>query len=109
MEEPHVDVVKLIRLGQMLSWVLHEVRELSLDDRDALHTAVRLQSTLDEITAALPPSLAQELTALQGDTLTGGPPSRDVLRVQQAQVIGWLQGMLHGLQIALVPPEPPDE
>lgn len=99
-----VDGAKLLRLGQMLAGVLTELRSLE-PDTGFLTELVRLQRlVVAEIETVVPGPLAMELERLRGDLPSDA--SRDELRVAQAQLVGWLEGLLHGLQVAVSSGEP---
>jgi hypothetical protein len=90
---------KLMRIAAMIKELLGEVRESSLDDagRKRLHEVYeRAMSALKD---SLSEELQQELTNL---TLPlGGSPSQSEIRIAQAQLVGWLEGLFHGIQAAL--------
>ena len=90
-----------MRIGSMIKQLLEEVRQAPLDEasrgrlRDIYETSVR------ELATTLSPDLADELSRLtlpfQGETV----PSEAELRVAQAQLVGWLEGLFHGIQATL--------
>lgn len=99
--EPAVsEPAKVMRVGTMIKELLTEVRASSLDEasrerlRDIYETSVR------ELSESLSEDLRQELErlALPFDTDT---PSEAELRVAKAQLVGWLEGLFHGIQATL--------
>ena len=90
---------KLMRIAAMIKELLGEVRESSLDDAGRK----RLHEVYDRALAALRESLSEELQQ-ELATLTlplGGSPSQSEIRIAQAQLVGWLEGLFHGIQAAL--------
>ena len=90
---------KLMRIAAMIKELLGEVRESSLDDAGR----VRLHQVYERALAALRDSLSEELQQ-ELATLTlplGGTPSQSEIRIAQAQLVGWLEGLFHGIQAAL--------
>ena len=91
---------KVMRIGTMIKQLLEEVRAAPLDDasrnrlRDIHATSIR------ELEDGLAPELREELDRL---TLpfSEGTPSDAELRIAQAQLVGWLEGLFHGIQTAL--------
>ena len=91
---------KVMRIGTMIKQLLEEVRAAPLDDasrnrlRDIHATSIR------ELEEGLAPELREELDRL---TLpfSEGTPSDAELRIAQAQLVGWLEGLFHGIQTAL--------
>lgn len=84
----------------MLSAILNEVRGLSMDDASLAALADCQARAIEEVLAALPEGLAAELKHL--DVVDAhSSMTRDEVRVEQAQLVGWLQGLLHGLQLAI--------
>ena len=90
---------KLMRIAAMIKELLGEVRESSLDDAGRQ----RLHQVYERALAALRDSLSEELQQ-ELATLTlplGGTPSQSEIRIAQAQLVGWLEGLFHGIQAAL--------
>ncbi len=91
---------KVMRIGAMIRQLLDEVKAAPLDEasRTRLRT-IHLQS-IEELKDGLAPELVEELERLSlpfdNDT-----PSESELRIAQAQLVGWLEGLFHGLQAAL--------
>jgi hypothetical protein len=90
---------KLMRIAAMIKELLGEVRESSLDDAGRK----RLHQVYERALAALRESLSEELQQ-ELATLTmplEGNPTQSELRIAQAQLVGWLEGLFHGIQAAL--------
>jgi hypothetical protein len=91
---------KVMRVGTMIRQLLDEVRQTELDQpsRDRLREIY--ETSIAEIGAAVSPDLREELDRLAlpfGD----GTPSDAELRIAQAQLVGWLEGLFHGIQATL--------
>jgi hypothetical protein len=93
---------KIIRIGAMVKQLLEEVRNTSLDEasRDQLRSIY--ERSLDQLKTALSPELANELDQLSFDFPEGSVPTETELRMAQSQLVGWLEGLFHGIQAALV-------
>src|SRR4051794_18022908 len=91
---------KVMRIGTMVKQLLDEVRAAPLDDRSRERLTAIYQTSLSELADALSPDLQEELRnfALPFD---GTTPSDAELRVAQAQLVGWLEGLFHGIQATL--------
>ena len=95
---------KVMRIGTMIKQLLDEVRSAPLDDRARARLAEVHERSLAELEEGLSPELVDELHRItlpfvdDGDT----PPSDAELRIAQAQLVGWLEGLFHGIQTALV-------
>ena len=91
---------KVLRIGSMTKELLEEVRRAPLDDagrtrlRDIYETSVR------ELAEGLSGDLRQELARLSSP-FSDDTPSDSELRVAQAQLVGWLEGLFHGIQAAI--------
>ena len=92
---------KVMRIGTMIKQLLEEVRttELDLPGRDRLREIY--ESSVEELSEALSPDLKEELLRLalpfEGDDV----PSEAELQIAQAQLVGWLEGLFHGIQATL--------
>jgi hypothetical protein len=95
-EEP----AKVMRIGNMIKQLLEEVRNAPLDDAGRQRLAEIHERSLRELESGLAPELADELRriTLPFDDTT---PSDAELRIAQAQLVGWLEGLFHGIQTAL--------
>jgi hypothetical protein len=91
---------KVLRIGSMIKQLLEEVRSAALDDsgRDRLRDIY--ETSIHELAEALSPDLRDELARL-APPFAGETPSEAELRVAQAQLVGWLEGLFHGIQATL--------
>jgi len=91
---------KVMRVGSMIKQLLDEVRNAPLDDRSRDRMKDIYQTSVRELGSALSPDLRDELATftLPFDDST---PSDAELRVAQAQLVGWLEGLFHGIQATL--------
>lgn len=91
---------KVMRIGTMIRILLEEVRSSPLDEagRDRLRDIY--DTSVMELSAALSPDLADELKSL-ATPFDAEIPSESELRVAQAQLVGWLEGLFHGIQATL--------
>jgi hypothetical protein len=92
---------KVMRIGSMVKQLLEEVRSAPLDERGRARLADVHERSLAELKGGLAPELVEELERIalpfREDT-----PSDAELRIAQAQLVGWLEGLFHGIQTALV-------
>ena len=92
---------KVMRIGAMVRQLLEEVRHAPLDEagrdrmRDIYDISVR------ELSDSLSPDLAKELSRVAQPFVGDEIPSEAELRVAQAQLVGWLEGLFHGIQATL--------
>ena len=93
---------KIIRIGAMVKQLLEEVRNTTVDDaaRDQLRRIYA--NSVTELKTALSPELGEELDTLSFDFSGEAAPSEAELRMAQAQLVGWLEGLFHGIQATLV-------
>jgi hypothetical protein len=91
---------KVMRIGTMIKQLLEEVRAAPLDDAGRQRLREIHEKSIHELEDGLSPDLRDELERL---TLPFGPgiPSEAELRIAQAQLVGWLEGLFHGIQTAL--------
>ncbi len=91
---------KLIRIASMTRAMLDEVREAALDDAGRTRLVSIYQRSLDELKDVLSDDLVEELDAVFVPITDR--PSEAELRVAQAQLVGWLEGLFHGIQASLI-------
>jgi hypothetical protein len=91
---------KLIRIASMVRTMLDEVRRAPLDDAARKRLKEIHERSLDELESVLSPDLQQELSEVVLP-LTSDEPTEGELRLAQAQVVGWLEGLFHGIQATL--------
>lgn len=92
---------KLVRLARMIHELLGEVREADLDEATRQRLRSHVEQTADEVGDVLSPDLRDELSRLRARWSGEGGASQSELRVEQAQLAGWLEGVLQGIQTAL--------
>ncbi len=94
---------KVMRVGSMIRQLLEEARESTLDEPSRQRLQRIYEQSVIELGDALSPDLKDELDRLALPFLTEGdtPPSEAELRIAQAQLIGWLEGLFHGIQATL--------
>lgn len=92
---------KVMRIGTMIKQLLEEVRSTELDEpgRDRLREIY--ETSVEELAVALSPDLRAELERLALPFDDADIPSGSELRVAQAQLVGWLEGLFHGIQATL--------
>ena len=93
---------KVMRIGAMIRQLLEEVRRAPLDDAGRARLAEVYTTSVQELSAAVSPDLQEELGRLVEPFLEGeGVPTEAELRIAQAQLVGWLEGLFHGIQATL--------
>ncbi len=90
---------KLLRIASMIRELLEEVRQSSLDERGRRRLQEIYDRSLGELKDVLSEDLQRELEALAIPFKE--TPSESEIRVAQAQLVGWLEGLFHGIQAAL--------
>lgn len=91
---------KLIRIASMVRTMLDEVRRAPLDDAGRRRLREIHDRSLHELEAVLSPDLREELSSVVLP-ITSETPSESELRLAQAQLVGWLEGLFHGIQATL--------
>ena len=91
---------KLIRIASMVRTMLDEVRRAPLDDAGRRRLREIHEKSLEELEGVLSPDLHQELSEVVLP-FTSDTPSESELRLAQAQLVGWLEGLFHGIQATL--------
>ncbi|MFW5473477.1 bacterial proteasome activator family protein [Knoellia sp. CPCC 206450] len=92
---------KVMRIGSMIKQLLEEVRGAPLDEKGRARLADVHERSIAELKDGLAPELVEELERI-ALPFTEDAPSDAELRVAQAQLVGWLEGLFHGIQTALV-------
>jgi hypothetical protein len=104
-ERPVTEMVeqpaKVMRIGSMIRQLLEEVRAAPLDEKSRARLKQIHQSSIKELEDGLAPELIAELDRLSLPFIEGDVPSEAELRVAQAQLVGWLEGLFHGIQTTL--------
>jgi hypothetical protein len=104
-EEPVIEAIeqpaKVMRVGAMMRQLLEEVRASSLDEpgRDRLRDIYEI--SVRELGSALSPDLRDELGRLTLPFSDDETPSEGELRIAEAQLVGWLEGLIQGIQATL--------
>jgi hypothetical protein len=93
---------KVMRIGSMIKQLLEEVRAAPLDEASRGRLREIHQRSIVELEDGLAPELREELERLSLPFEGEAPPSEAELRIAQAQLVGWLEGLFHGIQAALV-------
>jgi hypothetical protein len=91
---------KLIRIATMVRTMLDEVRRAPLDDAGRRMLREIHEKSLHELEDVLSPDLQRELSEVVFP-LTSPEPTESELRIAQAQLVGWLEGLFHGIQATL--------
>ncbi|TCK00981.1 bacterial proteasome activator family protein [Nocardia alba] len=92
---------KVMRIGTMIKQLLEEVRAAPLDDASRTRLKEIHKSSVRELEQGLAPELREELERLTLPFTDDSVPSDAELRIAQAQLVGWLEGLFHGIQTAL--------
>jgi len=92
---------KVMRIGTMIKQLLEEVRAAPLDDASRNRLREIHATSVRELEDGLAPELREELDRLALPFTEDAVPSDAELRVAQAQLVGWLEGLFHGIQTAL--------
>jgi hypothetical protein len=104
-ERPITEMVeqpaKVMRIGSMIRQLLEEVRAAPLDEKSRARLKAIHQSSIKELEDGLAPELVDELERLSLPFADDTTPSEAELRVAQAQLVGWLEGLFHGIQTTL--------
>jgi hypothetical protein len=96
-EEP----AKVMRIGTMIKQLLEEVRAAPLDDASRNRLRDIHAASIRELEEGLSPDLREELERITLPFSENATPSDAELRIAQAQLVGWLEGVFHGIQTAL--------
>jgi hypothetical protein len=91
---------KVMRIGSMIRQLLEEVRHAPLDDRSRARLKEIYETSVRELGEGLSPDLRDELDRL-ALPFEQEAPSDAELRIAQAQLVGWLEGLFHGIQATL--------
>ena len=92
---------KVMRIGTMIKQLLEEVRAAPLDDASRNRLREIHATSVRELEDGLAPELREELDRLALPFTEDAVPSDAELRVAQAQLVGWLEGLFHGIQTTL--------
>ncbi|WP_116247942.1 bacterial proteasome activator family protein [Nocardiopsis sp. FIRDI 009] len=92
---------KVMRIGSMIRQLLEEVKAAPLDEASRARLKEIHTSSIKELEDGLAPELIEELERLTLPFADGSAPSDAELRIAQAQLVGWLEGLFHGIQTTL--------
>src|SRR6476469_7247359 len=92
---------KVMRIGSMIRQLLEEVKAAPLDEASRNRLKEIHQASITELEAGLAPELVEELDRLTLPFTEDSTPSDGELRIAQAQLVGWLEGLFHGIQTAI--------
>ena len=92
---------KVMRIGTMIKQLLEEVRAAPLDEASRSRLREIHATSIAELEQGLAPELREELQRLALPFSDDSIPSDAELRIAQAQLVGWLEGLFHGIQTAL--------
>ena len=92
---------KVMRIGSMIKQLLEEVRTAPLDEAGRARLAEIHSRSIKELEQGLAPELVEELRRITLPFDENATPSDAELRIAQAQLVGWLEGLFHGIQTAL--------
>jgi Protein of unknown function (DUF2587) len=92
---------KVMRIGSMIKQLLEEVRTAPLDEASRQRLSEIHMRSIKELEDGLAPELVEELERLALPFESGVTPSDAELRIAQAQLVGWLEGLFHGIQTTL--------
>ena len=92
---------KVMRIGSMVKQLLEEVKASDLDEESRERLAEIYERSIAELSVALSPDLQHELHMLTLPFKDGVAPSSGEIRVAHAQLVGWLEGLFHGIQATL--------
>jgi Bacterial proteasome activator len=94
---------KVMRIGSMIKLLLEEVRQTDTELDEASRDRLReiYETSVSELSSALSPDLREELGRLAHPFAGTAAPSGAELRIAKAQLVGWLEGLFHGIQATL--------
>ena len=92
---------KVMRIGSMIRQLLEEVKSAPLDDASRQRLMQIHRRSIKELETGLAPELVEELERLTLPFTGDETPSDAELRISQAQLVGWLEGLFHGIQTAI--------
>ena len=104
--EPHITELveqpaKVMRIGSMIRQLLEEVKAAPLDEASRNRLKEIHRASIKELESGLAPELVEELERLSLPFTDESTPSDSELRIAQAQLVGWLEGLFHGIQTAI--------
>ena len=100
-QKPFTEPTKIIRIASMTRAMLEEVRHAPLDPAGRRRLLDIHERSLEELADVLSDDLKDEFTEIF-QPLTSPTPTESELRIAQAQLVGWLEGLFHGIQASLM-------
>ncbi len=100
-QETVTEPAKVMRIGSMIKQLLDEVHASTLDSPSRERLAEIYERSILELAEALSPDLVTELRSLTLPFRDGEVPTEAEIRVAKAQLVGWLEGLFHGIQATL--------
>ena len=100
-QETVTEPAKVMRIGSMIKQLLDEVHASTLDSPSRERLAEIYERSIVELAEALSPDLVTELRSLTLPFRDGEVPTDSEIRVAKAQLVGWLEGLFHGIQATL--------
>jgi Protein of unknown function (DUF2587) len=101
-KESVTEPAKVMRIGAMVKQLLDEVHEAPLDEASRERLAEIYERSVTELSMALSPDLQEELHMLALPFDQESVPTEAELRIAKAQLVGWLEGLFHGIQATLM-------
>jgi len=92
---------KVLRIGSMVKTLLDEVRSAPLDEKSRVRLREIYEQSIRDLSQVLSPDLVAELERM-APPFDNDAPSEAELRIAQAQLVGWLEGLFHGIQATLM-------
>ncbi|HWG73622.1 MAG TPA: bacterial proteasome activator family protein [Acidimicrobiales bacterium] len=92
---------KVMRIGSMIKQLLEEVRQAPMDEASRSRLREIYETSIKELAGGLSADLRDELARVTSPFSGDGVPTESELRVAQAQLVGWLEGLFHGIQATL--------
>ncbi len=92
---------KVMRIGSMIRQLLEEVKSAPLDEASRARLRDIHHASIKELETGLAPELIEELERIALPFTDDATPSDGELRIAQAQLVGWLEGLFHGIQTAI--------
>ena len=92
---------KVLRIGSMVKTLLDEVRSAPLDEKSRVRLREIYEQSIHDLSEVLSPDLVSELERM-APPFENDAPSDAELRIAQAQLVGWLEGLFHGIQATLM-------
>ncbi len=92
---------KVMRIASMIKQLLDEVRQAPLDEASRTRLREIYEVSVRELGEGLSPDLRSELSRMTLPFTEASVPTESELRIAQAQLVGWLEGLFHGIQATM--------